>query len=158
MVGGYAKNGEVVVGRELFEQMPVKNVVSWTSMISGYCQNGNYEDAIEVFLNMWEGEVRPNEVTVASVLPACARLGAMGLGERIEGYARENGLAGNKFVANALVEMYAKCGSVDRARKVFEEMGGRRDLCSWNSIIMGMAVHGRWREGLELFRDMKVSS
>ncbi|XP_072993649.1 pentatricopeptide repeat-containing protein At5g08510 [Typha latifolia] len=157
LLNGYARCGELGCAKELFDSMPTRNVVSWTSMVSGYAQNWRYEEAIEVFLRMWEeGEVRPNEVTLASVLPACANLGAMGLGERIERYARENKLAGNVFVGNALVEMYAKCGDVERARRVFDEMGGRRNLCSWNSMVMGFAVHGRWREALELFHEMRV--
>nr|UPT48409.1 pentatricopeptide repeat protein AaPPR44 [Agave angustifolia] len=137
--------------------MPVRNVVSWTSMVSGYAQNGMYEEAVELFLRMWsEGEVRPNAVTLASVLPACSNVGTMGLGERIEEYAKDTGLVDNVFVGNALVEMYGKCGSIDNARRVFEEMGGRRNLCSWNSMIMGLAVHGRSKEALELFHELKV--
>ncbi|XP_038971546.1 pentatricopeptide repeat-containing protein At5g08510 isoform X2 [Phoenix dactylifera] len=157
MIGGYAKCGELAEAKELFDMMPLRNVISWTSMISGYSQNGRYEEAIQMFSSMWEeGELRPNEVTLASVLPACANLGAMGLGERIDVYARENGLIGNVFVSNALVEMYAKCGNIERARWVFDELGERRNLCSWNSMIMGLAVHGRWRESLELFHEMRA--
>lgn len=80
----------------------------------------------------------------------------MGLGEKIENYAREKGLIGNVFVCNALLEMYGKCGNIDRARKVFDEMGARRNLCSWNSMIVALAVHGMWCQGLELFHEMRV--
>lgn len=156
MIGGYARSGDVLQARELFERMPDKNVISWTSLISGYCRNGEYEAAVEAFSRMREGEVMPNEVTLGCILPACARLGALGLGQRIEDYARGNGLIGSTRVANALVEMYGKCGSIDQARRVFEETGDGRDLCSWNSMIMGMAVHGSWREALELFHDMRA--
>lgn len=158
LIGGYAKSGDLAWAKELFERMPERNVISWTSMVSGYSQNGMYEEAVGFFERMWrDGEARPNAVTLASVLPACANVGAMGLGERIEEYARKEGLVGNVFVGNALVEMYGKCGSIQRARRVFEEMGGRRNLCSWNSMIMGLAVHGRSGEALELFGEMKVS-
>nr|CAD1830293.1 unnamed protein product [Ananas comosus var. bracteatus] len=156
MIAGYARGGDLARAGELFDAMPERNVVSWTSLVSGYARSGRCEEAVRVFLRMWEegGEARPNEVTLASVLPACASLGAMGLGERIERYARENGLVGNVFVSNALVEMYAKCGSIERARRVFDEMGERRNLCSWNSMIMGLAVHGRCKQALELFHEM----
>ncbi|XP_020112434.1 pentatricopeptide repeat-containing protein At5g08510 [Ananas comosus] len=156
MIAGYARGGDLARAGELFDAMPERNVVSWTSLVSGYARSGRCEEAVRVFLRMWGegGEARPNEVTLASVLPACASLGAMGLGERIERYARENGLVGNVFVSNALVEMYAKCGSIERARRVFDEMGERRNLCSWNSMIMGLAVHGRCRQALELFHEM----
>ncbi|XP_077243104.1 pentatricopeptide repeat (PPR) superfamily protein [Tasmannia lanceolata] len=157
IIAGYARGGELEEARELFELMPERNVVSWTSLISGYSQNGLFEEALEMFLRMGEEVgVRPNEVTVASVLPACAKLGALELGERIDAYARENGFMRNVFVCNSLVEMYAKCGRIDRARRVFEEIGRERNLCSWNSMIMGLAVHGRWEEGLEFFHEMLV--
>ncbi|ONK80406.1 uncharacterized protein A4U43_C01F17320 [Asparagus officinalis] len=160
LIGGYARNGNMGIARDLFDAMPTRNVVSWTTMVSGYAQNGLYLEAVEVFLKMWreEGEVMPNAVTVASVLPACANVGALGLGMSVDEYARREGLIENVFVRNALVEMYGKCGSIERARRVFEEMGrsGRRNLCTWNSMIMGLAVHGRAGEALELFDEMRA--
>ncbi|RZC43533.1 hypothetical protein C5167_036482 [Papaver somniferum] len=135
--------------------MPSRNVVSWTAIISGYSQNGLYDNALEMCLRM-EGEngVPPNEVTLASVLPACANLGASEIGERIETYARGKRFLRNIYVSNALLEMYAKCGKIDAARRIFDEIGSKRDLCTWNSKIMCMAVHGRSMEGLELFHEM----
>ncbi|XP_020598725.1 pentatricopeptide repeat-containing protein At5g08510 isoform X2 [Phalaenopsis equestris] len=156
MITGYAKNGDLANARKLFEKIPVRNVISWTSMISGYSQNEMYEESIEMFMRMWEmGEVRPNEVTLTSILPACANVGAMELGEKIEAFARENNLLRNVFVGSALVEMYAKCGDIDRAMMVFREVGERTNVCSWNSMIMGLAVHGRWKDSLQLFDEMK---
>ncbi|KAF5204947.1 Pentatricopeptide repeat-containing protein [Thalictrum thalictroides] len=155
MISGYAKHGDLVEARELFELMPCRNVVSWTTMISGYSQNRRYEDALEMYIRMEEDKiVKPNEVTLASVLPACANLGALEMGERIETLVREKGFAKNLFVSNALLEMYAKCGKIERAGRVFEEIGWARNLCSWNTMIMGLAVHGRWETGLELFHEM----
>ncbi|KAH7692370.1 TPR-like protein [Dioscorea alata] len=129
LLDGYAKSGDLMRAQELFDSIPVRNVISWTSMVAGFCQNGRYEDALQVFVKMWEDcEVRPNEVTLASVLPACANLGSLELGKRIE----------------------------RNAWRMFEEIGDRRNLCSWNSMIMGLAVHGSWKDALELFHDMKA--
>ena len=61
-------------------------------------------------------------------------------------------------MSNALLEMYSKCGEIEMARRVFDEIGGRRNLCSWNSMIMGLAVHGRWKEALEFFHELLVSN
>ncbi|RVW95367.1 Pentatricopeptide repeat-containing protein [Vitis vinifera] len=126
MIAGYARCGDLEGALELFRLMPARNVTSWTAMISGYAQNGQYAKALSMFLMMEEEtEMRPNEVTLASVLPACANLGALEVGERIEVYARGNGYFKNL-----------------------------RNLCSWNSMIMGLAVHGRCDEAIELFYKM----
>lgn len=157
MLSAYARGGRVGDAERLFAGMPDQSVVSWTAMVSGYAQNGRHEEAVRTFLDMWDGAgVRPNELTVSSVLPACAALGALALGRKVERYARGRGMLRNVYVANALVEMYAKCGSIRRAWKVFRGMGTRRDLCSWNSMIMAFAVHGLWTEALALFHKLRV--
>jgi pentatricopeptide repeat protein len=157
LLSAYTRGGLIDAAEKLFEEMPEKNVVSWTAMVSGYAQNGKHEQAVQTFLEMWENEgVRPNELTVSSVLPACAAVGAMELGRKVERYARGKGLLKNLYVANALIEMYAKCGSIQRAWKVFQGIGQQRDLCSWNSMIMAFAVHGLWREALLLFHKLRV--
>ncbi|CAL5050560.1 unnamed protein product [Urochloa decumbens] len=158
LLSAYARGGLIDAAEKLFEEMPDKNLVSWTAMVSGYAQNGMHEKAVQTFLEMWEKEgVRPNELTVSSVLPACAAVGAMELGRKVERYARGKGLLKNLYVANALVEMYAKCGSIRGAWKVFQGIGQRRDLCSWNSMIMAFAVHGLWREALVLFHKLRMA-
>ncbi|KAK9280310.1 hypothetical protein L1049_013998 [Liquidambar formosana] len=155
IIAGHARAGDMEGALELFRLMPSRNVISWTAMISGYSQNGQYSNALAMFLRMKkERDVRPNEVTIASVLPACANLGALEVGGRIEAYARENKYFSNLFVSNAVLEMYARCGRIDTARRVFSEIGSRRNLCSWNSMIMGLAVHGKCEEALELFHEM----
>lgn len=157
LLSAYNKGGHVDAAEKLFEEMPERNVISWTAMVSGYAQNGMHELAVETFLEMWErAGIQPNELTVSSVLPACAAVGAMDLGSKVEEYARVNGLLKNLYVANALVEMYAKCGSIRQAWEVFQGIRRRRDLCSWNSMIMAFAVHGLWREALGLFHKLRV--
>ncbi|KAK6919942.1 Pentatricopeptide repeat [Dillenia turbinata] len=158
LIAGYARRGDLGKAKELFDRMSFKNVVSWTSMISGYSQNGHYMEALSMFLRMEkEKEIRPNEVTLASVLPACANLGALEVGERIEAYARENGFLTNLFVSNALLEMYGRCGRIDQAKRFFKEIGKRRNLCTWNSMIMSLAVHGKSKEALDHFHQMLVT-
>ncbi|CAI8607711.1 unnamed protein product [Vicia faba] len=155
MMAGYSRDGDMESALELFWLMPNRNVVSWTTMVSGYSQNKQYEKALELFLRMErEKGVIPNEVTLASVLPACANLGALEIGQRVEAYARKNGFFKNLFVSNAVLEMYAKCGKIDVAWKVFDEIGRFRNLCSWNSMIMGLAVHGQCHKAVELYDQM----
>ncbi|KAD5317064.1 hypothetical protein R6Q59_032336 [Mikania micrantha] len=155
LVAGYARNGDMEGAATLFDEMPVKNVISWTAMISGYSQNGKYGDSLKLFMEMEKlKDLQPNEVTITSVLPACASLGALDVGQRIETYARACGYFKNMFVCNALLEMYAKCGKINKSMAIFEEIGPRRNLCSWNTMIMGLAVHGKSNEALQLFHQM----
>ncbi|KAJ9188181.1 hypothetical protein P3X46_003568 [Hevea brasiliensis] len=156
LIAGYSRHGNMEGALELFRLMPSRNVVSWTAMISGYSQNGMYSKALEMFLEMEKEEgLMPNEVTIASILPACANLGALEVGERIQAYARKYGLIRNLYVSNALLEMYARCGKIDVAKQVFDEIiGKRRNVCSWNSMIMGLAIHGRSNEALQIYGQM----
>ncbi|KAF2324915.1 hypothetical protein GH714_021238 [Hevea brasiliensis] len=156
LIAGYSRHGNMEGALELFRLMPSRNVVSWTAMISGYSQNGMYSKALEMFLDMEkEKGLMPNEVTIASILPACANLGALEVGERIQAYARKYGFLRNLYVSNALLEMYARCGKIDVAKQVFDEIiGKRRNVCSWNSMIMGLAIHGRSNEALQLYGQM----
>ncbi|XP_010521548.1 PREDICTED: pentatricopeptide repeat-containing protein At5g08510 [Tarenaya hassleriana] len=155
MVSGYSRNGDMKSATYLFDSMPEKNVISWTAMISGFSQNGNYSKALSMFLCMEKDKaVKPNHITITSVLPACANLGALEIGQRIEAYARENGFFDNVYVSNAILELYTKCGKVEVANRVFDEIGKRRNLCSWNSMINGLAIHGKYNEALELYAQM----
>ncbi|XP_076890847.1 pentatricopeptide repeat-containing protein At5g08510-like [Bidens hawaiensis] len=155
LIAGYARNGDMEGAAKLFYEMPVKNVISWTAMISGYSQNGKYGNSLKLFLKMEKlKHLQPNEVTITSVLPACSSLGALEVGQRIETYARNRGYFKNLFVCNALLEMYAKCGKIDKAMAIFEEINESRNLCSWNTMIMGLAVHGKSNEALNLFHKM----
>ena len=158
LIAGYAKSGDMREASRFFSNMPSRNVISWTAMISGYSQNGEYADALALYLEMEkEKGVKPNQVTIASVLPACANLGALEVGQRIEAYAKSNGYLNNMFVCNAILEMYARCGRIDSEMRLFHEIGRRRDLCSWNTMIMGLAIHGKCSEALDLFNQMLVS-
>ncbi|XP_019454829.1 PREDICTED: pentatricopeptide repeat-containing protein At5g08510 [Lupinus angustifolius] len=155
MIAGYTRVGDMEEALELFKLMPCRNVVSWTAVISGYSRSKQYEKAMGLFLRMERlKDIRPNEVTVASILPACANLGALEIGQRIEEYARKNGFFKNLYVGNAVLEMYAKCGNIDVAWRVFEEIGTLGNVCSWNSMIMGLAVHGQCSKALELYDQM----
>ncbi|CAA6667766.1 unnamed protein product [Spirodela intermedia] len=153
MISGYCREGDLAIARQLFDEMPRRNVISWNSMISGYVQNGQWGNALELF-NAMEEEVKPDDVTMASVLSACGHLGALENGRRAaEIISREKirlGLSGH----NALVFMHSRCGSMAEARRVFQEMP-TRDVVSYNSLITGLAAHGHGSEAVALLRRMK---
>ncbi|XP_010555776.1 PREDICTED: pentatricopeptide repeat-containing protein At2g29760, chloroplastic-like [Tarenaya hassleriana] len=153
MINGYAKTGNLEGARKLFDQMPRRDVISWTSIITGYCQTGHFADAVKLFQEMVKAKVKPDEITVASVLPACAHLGSLDTGQAIHKYIRTHDLKLDIYVGNALIDMYCKCGDVGKAMAVFDEMK-EKDLVSWNSIISGLAVNGFASSAFDLFYRM----
>jgi pentatricopeptide repeat protein len=123
-------------------------------MISGYTQRGCFVEALELFQQMRLTDVKPNSVTLTSLLPACANLAALEKGKEVHEDIIRNGFQSDIFVGNALIDMYAKCGSIDDADKMFHKMH-RRDVVSWSSMIVGYAVHGRAYDALQLFKEMQ---
>ncbi|KAJ6966062.1 pentatricopeptide repeat-containing protein [Populus alba x Populus x berolinensis] len=138
---------------QIFSHMPNKNVRSWTSMISGFVQCGKPKEAIDLFMKLEDEAVRPNEVTVVSVLAACADLGDLDLGRSVHEYSTKSGFERNVHVCNTLIDMYVKCGCLENARRVFYEME-ERTVVSWSAMIAGLAMHGQAEEALCLFSEM----
>ncbi|KAM6557224.1 hypothetical protein CsatB_004243 [Cannabis sativa] len=154
MISGYAKVGDLKEARRLFEEMPERNVVSWNAMIAGYAQNEKYSDAVELFRRMQQVKgLAPNDVTLVSVLSACAHLGALDLGKWIDRFIRRRGIELGLFLGNALADMYAKCGCIEEAKGVFDKMH-ERDVISWSIIITGLAMNGHANEAFECFDKM----
>ncbi|OMO50594.1 hypothetical protein CCACVL1_30358 [Corchorus capsularis] len=156
MISGYCKRGEVKEARNIFDRIPVRNLVNWNSMISGYAQNGFCEEALEMFKKMQSEGFEPDEVTLTSVLSACAQLGKLDVGKEIHHLIMEKRIKVNQFVLNALLDMHAKCGDLAHARLIFEGISRRTTAC-WNSMISGFAIHGQSKEALEFFRRMEES-
>ncbi|KAK4340837.1 hypothetical protein RND71_039338 [Anisodus tanguticus] len=153
MIMGYAKAGDLTAARELFDKMPNRDVISWTSIVTGYCQANRFSEAIALFQQMMVVKVKPDEVTVASVLSACARLGTLDVGKAVHDYVRQHDIKMDIYVGNALVDMYCKCGSVNAALEVFMSMS-KKDTVSWTSIISGLAVNDFHDNALQLFSQM----
>ncbi|KAF3791712.1 Pentatricopeptide repeat-containing protein [Nymphaea thermarum] len=154
LVGMYGKCGRINDARRTFDAMSKRDAVAWNAMIAGYSQNGRSTEAIESFLAMREAGIEPDKVTLAAVLPACAAANALDLGMFVDSYAAGKGLKENVFVATALVDMYAKCGMLDHARRLFDAMP-ERNVVSWNTMISALAMHGRGKEAIDLFRLMR---
>ncbi|XP_060214831.1 pentatricopeptide repeat-containing protein At1g08070, chloroplastic-like [Lycium barbarum] len=155
LLNGYANNGDVEGCEQIFEEMKERNIFSWNGLIGGYAHNGLFSKVIDAFKRMLnESDVKPNDATLVNVLSACTRLGALDLGKWVHVYAESNGYKHNVYVSNGLIDMYAKGGVVGNAVDVFRSMD-KRDLISWNTIINGLAVHGRGSDALSLFDDMK---
>ncbi|XP_020110455.1 pentatricopeptide repeat-containing protein At1g04840-like [Ananas comosus] len=139
----------------LFDRMPRQKRRLLDHAVAGYSRNGDNERAVRAFEAMMPRR-RPNEFAPAAALSACARMGALEIGIRIHNYVRDNNFSADGAVGTALVDMYAKCGRIDCAGRVFDGMS-QRDVLTWTAMIMGWAVHGHWQKALQCFEDMKCS-
>ena len=126
-------------------------------MIGGSVRNGMYTEALDLFGEMQKQKIKPSEFTMVSLLNASAQLGAIRQGEWIHEYIRKNHIQLNPIVVTAIINMYSKCGSIEKAVHVFEA-APRTGLSCWNSIIMGLATNGCEEEAIELFSRLKSSS
>ncbi|KAK2970148.1 hypothetical protein RJ640_019616 [Escallonia rubra] len=155
IIAGYARLGDVESAEFLFSEMPTKDLISWTTMINCYCQNKKYKEALAVFNEMKNDGTNPDEVTMATVISACAHLGVLDLGKEIHLYVMQNGFDFDVYIGSALVDMYAKCGSLDRSLVVFFKLQEKNLFC-WNSAIEGLAAHGYADKALTMFTRMEM--
>ncbi|CAM6018447.1 unnamed protein product [Sphagnum balticum] len=137
----------------VFNKMPYRNVVTWTAMISGHVNCGQGQKALELFRQMQQEGVRPDSVTFVGVLNACASVVALEEGKCVHQQIVECGWDSDVFVANSLIDMYAKCGSMEDAWSVFNKMPSR-DVVTWTIILGGCAMHGHGKEALKHFEQM----
>ncbi|OVA17445.1 Pentatricopeptide repeat [Macleaya cordata] len=156
LVGFYSSCGDIEYARSVFDKMPDRNVVSWTAMITGYVKQRRYNEGLALFHKMQIEGIEINEFTLVNVLSACAHLGAFEMGKWVHGYINRNRVFLNPTLATALIDMYFKCGYVDKASQVFDKLT-ERSVCTWNSTIGGLAMHGYGEEALERFKQMRMS-
>lgn len=151
----YAKCGSMEDAHNVFSHMKRKDVISWNTMIGGYSKNSLPNEALDLFAEM-QRELKPDSTTVACILPACASLAALDRGREIHGYALRNGYSKDKYVVNALVDMYVKCGLLVLAQSLFD-MIPDKDLVSWTVMIAGYGMHGFGSEAVNSFKQMRIA-
>ncbi|KAG9451625.1 hypothetical protein H6P81_011590 [Aristolochia fimbriata] len=151
----YCRCGSYSYAIKILEAMPVKDVVSWTAIISGHARLGNGMEALEFLNNMlWEG-VEPNPFTYSSALKACTRIEAVKEGKLIHASANKALALSNVYVGSALIDLYAKCGLVEDAFHVFDNMP-ERNIVVWKTMIIGYARNGMCKEALQLLYRMQA--
>ncbi|KAL5788943.1 hypothetical protein ACOSP7_005892 [Xanthoceras sorbifolium] len=157
LVDMYGRCGELKMAECIFESMTEKNLVSWNAMIAAYTQNGQNKKALKLFQDLWSKShepLIPDAITFASVLPAYAEIATLGEGRQIHALISKLGLVSNTFISNSIVYMYAKCGDLHIARKLFDGILCK-DVISWNVIIMAYAIHGLAKISIQLFNEMR---
>lgn len=156
LLDAYSKCGKLEDAVKVFDEMPSRSVVSWTSMISGYCQNGLPDVAISTFQQMLreDAESPPNEFTLAVLLRACGQKQDVKMGEMLHGYLISYGFVWDQFIQNSLIDMYSKSGSLTAAEKLIDRLSCR-DVVSWTSVISGCALEGCAEKALGVFFRMQ---
>ncbi|GJN17166.1 hypothetical protein PR202_gb04214 [Eleusine coracana subsp. coracana] len=142
--------------KRVFASMPDRNVVSWSAMIGCYAKNERPGDAIVLFQKMMasDADLVPNSITIVSVLQACAGVNALSQGKVLHAYILRRGFDSLVSVLNALMAMYMKCGCLEVGQYIFDWIGRRRNVVSWNSLISGYGMHGFGHESLRVFEEM----
>ncbi|GAB4858707.1 hypothetical protein Ancab_010180 [Ancistrocladus abbreviatus] len=158
MVVGCLRNGELDLASDLFRKMEERNIYTWNSMITGFVQAGQAKEGLKVFQEMQmmsDQDIRPDKITISSILSACASLGAIDHGNWVHEYLKRNGLESDMVIGTALIDMYGKCGHVERAVEVFRQMP-EKDVLAWSAMISVFALHGRAKEAFHLLREMNM--
>jgi pentatricopeptide repeat protein len=148
--------GEVTLidyARRVFESIKSKDIVSWTSMITCCVHNGLAIEALEFFYSLKKTSIEPDSITLVSLLSAAAALSSLGKGKEIHGFLIRKGFFLEGPIANSLVDMYARCGTVENARNIFNYVK-QRDPILWTSMINANGMHGRGKDAIDLFNKM----
>ncbi|KAF9594490.1 hypothetical protein IFM89_031608 [Coptis chinensis] len=157
MLVGYAQSGEFATARKFFNAMTSQDITAWNSLISAYEQSGHPKEALALFNELQLSKnAKPDQVTLVSTLSACAQLGAMDLGGWIHVYVKKQGLKWNCHLTTSLIDMYAKCGDLEKALEVFRS-SKQKDVYVWSAMIAGLAMHGRGRDAIDIFVRMQES-
>ncbi|KAM2193569.1 hypothetical protein ACFX1X_026489 [Malus domestica] len=158
LILGFLNSGQVNEAKDMFLQMQSlgvqPNLVTWTSLISGLARNGFGYEAILTFQRMQEAGVKPNVVSIIGVLLACINVASLQIGRALHGYLIRHSLYLSIPIATSLVDMYAKCGNRDQAKRVFD-MIPDKELPIYNAMISGFALHGQAVEALALYRCLR---
>ncbi|KAF3441285.1 hypothetical protein FNV43_RR15198 [Rhamnella rubrinervis] len=153
LVDMYAKHGNIDCAYQVFNLIPDKDVISWTSLVTGYAHIGSHENAIKLFSDMRAVGIYPDQFVIASVVSACAELTVLEFGKQIHANFIKSGLQSSLSVDNSFVAMYAKCGCIEDANKVFDSMCVR-DVITWTALIVGYAQNGKGKDSLQFYDQM----
>lgn len=153
IVNTYIKCGLFHLAVKLFEEIPNKDVVLWTAMVTGYAKNGRGWEAIDMFRRMLDESMVPNSVTLASVILACSQMGSLRQGKSAHGYMLKHGVEMDVVNYTSFIDMYAKCGCIAVAERVFNQIPDK-NVFSWSAMINGFGMHGLYSDAIATFDQM----
>eukprot|EP00250_Pteridium_aquilinum_P016131 c22959_g2_i1 orf=717-2639(+) len=155
LVDMYAEFGLLVEARRVLNKLPVRHVVSWNALITGYVEHGLNQEALECLEEMQAEGLSPNAITHVCSLKACSSLGAIDMGRAIHATINKMGLQRDVYLGSILVDMYATCGLLEDARDVFSQLPFR-DVVSWTALIRGYIGQGLGKEAFQCLEQMQV--
>ncbi|KAK1297556.1 putative pentatricopeptide repeat-containing protein [Acorus calamus] len=156
LIDMYCKCGFPDTARDIFDVIRDKRVVAWNTMMGGLAENGNSVEAIALFDRMYMGGLKMDELTFLSVIQACSHLGYLEKARWIHHKLIINGLQGDTFVETSVADMYVKCGDIQTAETVFDNMM-ERNVASYAVMIAGYGLHGRVSDAISIFSQMMSS-
>ncbi|KAJ7532722.1 hypothetical protein O6H91_13G016500 [Diphasiastrum complanatum] len=156
LVNMYGKCGSWEDALAIFKNMPNRDVISWTAMITAYTQNGHGKAAVQLFEQMLQEGLKPNKVTFVTIFDACANSAFLEEGRLIHARIADSEEESDVVVGTAILNMYSKCGNLEDAQKMFNRIS-ERDVVLWNSIINTYCQHGHGRVALQLFGLMQYA-
>lgn len=157
LLHSYKKSDFIVYAQKLFDRMPERNSVTWSSMVSMYTKHGKNEEALKVFSAFHRSsDGRPNEYTLPSVIRACTQFGGVDQGTQVHSFVVKTGFDQEVFVGTSLIDFYAKSGDIEEARLIFDGLEVKSAV-TWTIVIAGYAKSGRSEVSLELFNQMRVN-
>ncbi|XXG81252.1 hypothetical protein AAC387_Pa09g1933 [Persea americana] len=153
IISKFSENGDLVSARNLFDQMPDRDAVSWNSMMSAYAQNNQPDRVFELFLAMLRYDFKPNPTSLSVALSSCAKPAALNQGKQIHVLSIKSYYSANVFVGTSLITMYAKCKVFDCLTQVFDGINNP-SLATWNALITGFVVNGQIEYAHQVFNQM----
>ncbi|XP_039115210.1 pentatricopeptide repeat-containing protein At4g14820-like [Dioscorea cayenensis subsp. rotundata] len=154
LINACVESGSLEVARDIFDRMSSRDVVLWNSMIEGYIKAKRPKEGMELFKRMGMEMIVPDEKTMVSVVSACGSLADLNAGRLVHQFIHRQGIKEDKFVQTALVDMYAKCGSLEDALLVFLKMT-HKDVFAWTVLISGFSTYGYGKDSFKLFSMMQ---
>ncbi|PPD89475.1 hypothetical protein GOBAR_DD13595 [Gossypium barbadense] len=153
LVNVYAKCGSMENAQKVFNKLPRRNVVAWTTLMTGYVHNDQSDVAISVFQEMLEFGSFPTNYTLGIALNACSAINSVELGKQIHGYSIKYHIDHDTSVGNSLCSLYSKCANLDSAIKAFLKIG-EKNVVSWTAVICACGDHSKALKGLRFFTEM----
>lgn len=156
LIDMYCKCGVLVDACNIFDRMPERSIASWNAILTGLSKNALGEDCFRMFIEMLEFGMKPDHITFAVLLSSTAALANLAQGKQLHGFVVKTQFGSDVYVETALIDVYAKCGSVDNARQIFDSMT-ERNTVSWSSMVIAYAQNGYGKEAVSLFEEMSTS-